>query len=94
MKRIMLTCAVLAACTPMPDPTDDPNLPFIRPYRAEGDKCMFVGESAVTVEYLNDAADLVACPTEYEGVGVFVTETGAVQVGTYSTYTLFSVPVR
>ncbi len=78
----------------MPDPVDDPELPFIRPYRGEGDQCMFVGESSVTVDYLDDAADLVACPTNYEGLELFVTETGGVEVGTYKAFTFFSVPIR
>ncbi|WP_371223602.1 hypothetical protein [Roseovarius sp. 2305UL8-3] len=96
MKRILFACAVLAGCMPATEPTpgDDPELPFIRPYRDEGDQCMFTGESSVTVDYLDDAADLVVCPTDYEGRGVFVTETGAIEVGTYRTYTIYSVPIR
>ncbi len=97
MTRILISGAtLLAACTPAPapQPTEDPDLPFVRPYRAEGDQCHLVGESDVTGEFLDDAADLVACPTNYEGIGVFVTETGARMVATHNAYTLFSVPVR
>ena len=97
MKRTLMLCAGLAACTPAPEPVvpdPDPNLPFVRPYRADGDQCQLVGESPVTGAYLDDAADLVACPSEYEGLGVFVTDTNAQLVATYGAYTLFSVPVR
>ena len=92
MKRILLLGGALAACTPAPAP--DPELPFVRPYRAEGDQCMLVGESDLTVDFLDDAADLVACPADYEGLGVFVTETRARKVATYGSYLLFSVPIR
>lgn len=90
MKRLILMCGALAACAPVAAPA--PDLPFVRGYRAEADQCMLVGESAQTAEYLDDAADLVACPSDYEGLGVFVFETGAEKVATYQQYTLFSVP--
>ena len=92
MKRLTLLCGALAACAPVSAPA--PELPFVRGYRAEADQCMLVGESDLTVEYLDDAADLVACPTDYEGLGVFLTETNARKVGTYLEYSLFSVPIR
>ena len=91
MKRLLPFCALVMACEPVHAP--DPELPFVRPYRAEGDQCRLVGESALTVEFLDDAADLVACPMDYEGLGVFVTETGARKVATYKSYVLYSVPV-
>ena len=94
MKRILLIGGVLAACVPAPDPVPPEDLPFVRPYRAEGDQCRLVGESDVTRAYLDDAADLVACPTEYEGRGVFVFETKAQEVAVYGDFTLYSVPVR
>jgi hypothetical protein len=96
MKKYLVVPAVLAGCmaSPVADPLDDPNLPIIRDYRAPGDQCKFVGESAVTVDYLDDAADLVACPSDYEGLGVFIFETGAIEVGSYNTWTLYSVPIR
>lgn len=96
MKRFLVIPVVLAGCMTAPagDSLDDPNLPIIRDYRAPGDQCKFVGESAVTVDYLDDAADLVACPSDYEGLGVFVTETGGIEVGSYDTWTFYSVPYR
>lgn len=81
---------VLAACA-MPEP--EPDLPLLGGYRAEADQCQRVGESPVTVQYLDHTADLVACPVDYEGVGVFVTETGATSVGRLGRWGLFSVPL-
>ncbi|MEO3413854.1 hypothetical protein AAFO92_04245 [Roseovarius sp. CAU 1744] len=93
MRKLMFSGALLvAACAPEPRPEAD--LPFVRGYRAPADQCQLVGESAATVNYLDDAADLVGCPEDYEGVGVFVTETGAQEVARVQGYILFSVPVR
>jgi len=94
MKRYLIAVVILSACTPEADFTPGPELPFVRDYRAEGDECFLVGEGEDTVKYLDDAADLVACPTDYEGIGVFVTETGATLLDAFPAFTLFSVPVR
>lgn len=94
MKRLMITCAVLAGCTPVSSPVDDPELPVIRPYRGEADPCKFVGESSVTVDYLDDAADLVACPSDYDGLADFIVQTGGTEMGQYKNFTLISVPYR
>lgn len=92
MKRLVLPALLLAACTPEPTPMPDPtDLPLVRPYRAEGDQCMLVGESAYTVDFLDHTADLVGCPEDYEGLGVFVTETGGVEVARHQGYVLYSV---
>lgn len=48
-------------------------------------------ENEFTNQFLDDSADLVGCPADYEGIGVFQTETGAVQVGQAQGYVLFSV---
>lgn len=93
MKRILIAGVILAGCA-QPEPITGPDLPYVRDYRAKGDACFLVGESPDTVEYLDDAADLVACPTDYEGRGVFVVDTGAVEVDTVGAYTLYSVPRR
>ncbi|PRY23614.1 hypothetical protein CLV78_104105 [Aliiruegeria haliotis] len=85
--------AFLMACeTPAPATSDLPL--FGNGYRADGDQCRRVGENGYTNQFLDDAADLVACPEDYEGVGVFVTDTGAVQVAAYQGYILYSVPRR
>lgn len=92
MHRYILPFLALAACTPeTPAPPPETDLPFVRSYRADGDQCMLVGENAYTNQFLDHTSDLVACPSDYEGLGVFVTETGAVQVDTYQGYTLFTV---
>ncbi|MCK0139673.1 hypothetical protein [Aliiroseovarius sp. F47248L] len=60
-------------------------------YRADGDQCRRVGESAETVEYLDHTADLVACPEDYEGLGVFQADTGGVEVARIDGWVLLSV---
>ena len=93
--RIVLPAILLAAaCTPVPAPTPDP-LPLFGPgYRADGDQCRRVGENAFTGEFLDDAADLVACPEDMENLGVFAIDTGGVEVARTQGYVLYSVPVR
>ena len=83
---------VLGCAMPAPVPVND--LVFLGGYRDPADQCERVGESPSTSEFLDDAADLVACPDDYEGIGVFQTDTGAIEVGAVSGYRLFSVPVR
>ncbi|MGB5559737.1 MAG: hypothetical protein WBN04_17225 [Paracoccaceae bacterium] len=82
----------LAACETTPVTTSVERLPLMGGYRDMGDQCVRVGENAVTNQYMDDSADLVGCPEDYEGLGVFQTETGAVQVGAAQGYLLFSVP--
>ncbi len=91
MRYFLVMGMALAACTPEPAPVTSPDLPYVRDYRAKGDQCFLVGESDATAEYLDHTADLVACPSDYEGLGVFVTETGATQVAIVGQYSLFSV---
>lgn len=94
MKRFLMIPLLVAACAPDVPAVSEPSLPYVRDYRAEGDQCYLVGESPETVEYLDDSADLVVCPSDYEGVGVFIAETGAVEVKSYGDFTLFTVPLR
>lgn len=89
---IVAVLPVLLSCEPAGTTTTE--LPMMGSYRAEGDQCRRVGESAYTNQFLDDAADLVACPEDYEGLGVFVTETGGVEVDRVGGYVLYSVPVR
>ena len=96
--RALLPLALLplAACdmAPVPPPPATP-LPFFGDgYRAEGDQCRRLGESPVTAEFLDDAADLVGCPEDMENLGVFVIDTGAVEVARIDGFVLYSVPVR
>jgi hypothetical protein len=95
MKSIALSglaLAVLVACEPKPPAQDA--LPLLAGYRDPADQCVRVGENAFTNQFLDDASDLVGCPEQYEGIGVFVTETGAVEVARTQGYILYTVAVR
>jgi hypothetical protein len=96
MIRIALSAALFAAaCTPAHEPVTDTSLPlFGTGYRFKGDICRRVGEDDFTNQFLDDAADLVACPEDAENLGVFVIDTGAVEVARRDGYVLYSVPVR
>jgi hypothetical protein len=69
-------------------------LPLFGPgYRGEGDQCRRAGESAFTNQFLDDAADFVACPPGMDP-GLFSFETGGREVGRLDGWILFSVPRR
>ncbi|WOI55647.1 hypothetical protein [Palleronia sp. LCG004] len=84
----------LTACLPVEAPPIPVDLPLLGPYRDEGDQCRRVGESAYTNQYLDDAADLVACPEDAGDLGLFVTETGGIEVDRVGGFVLYSVPRR
>lgn len=90
----LIPLVVIAACTTAaaPPPADLPL--FGDGYRADGDPCRRVGENAYTNQFLDDAADLVACPADMENLGVFALDTGAAEVDRVPGYVLYSVPVR
>ena len=91
----LLPIAFLAACTPPIEPPASTTLPlFGDGYRAEGDPCRRVGEDAFTNQFLDDSADLVACPDGMENLGVFALDTGGVEVARVPGYVLYSVPPR
>lgn len=92
MRSIPVVCLLLAACAPEPAPVTLPI--FGEGYRGEGDQCRRVGESPQTVEFLDDAADLVACPADLENLGVFAIDTGGIEVARIDGFVLYSVPVR
>lgn len=96
MKSVMVLCSaalVLSACNTTPTPSDAAPLPFFGDgYRAEGDQCRRIGEDEFTNQFMDDSADLVGCPTDYEGLGPFVVETGAVAIHVTQGFTLYSVP--
>lgn len=75
--------------TPTTNVTD---LPLMGGYRTPADECEKLGENELTINYLDHTADLVACPTDYEGLGVFQTDTGGVEVARIDGWVLFSVP--
>ncbi len=90
----LAACAVVCACAPAPEPVSN-SLPFFGDgYRFKGDACRRLGEDDFTGEFLDDAADLVACPQDLENLGVFVIDTGAQEVARRDGFVLFSVPVR
>jgi len=58
-----------------------------------GDPCRRAGESAFTGQFLDDAADLVACPPGFD-TATFVANFGAREVARRDFWRLFSVPRR
>ncbi len=83
--------ALLAACAAQPRQVDPP-LILLGGYRDPADMCRIAGETAFTSRFLDHTSDLVACPADAENLGVFVTETGAVEVGRTQGHILYSVP--
>ena len=78
---LLLSVGMLAGCA---DPASnvaisepDPELVFVRGYRSADDDCKLTGESAFTAEFLDDAADLVTCPTGSAAAATLVSETSA-----------------
>lgn len=88
---------LLAACqtdAPGAGRSESTTLPLMGGYRDASDACRRVGEDAFTNAFLDDAADLVACPAgvvELSGLGP---ETGARVVATKEGWVLVSVPRR
>ena len=93
MKSVALICisiVSLSACQQIPFGAG--SLPLMSGYRDRADKCVRVGENQFTDRYLEDGADLVACPIDYEGTGLFVFETEASRLTDAQGYVLFSAP--
>ncbi|SMO89259.1 hypothetical protein [Ruegeria faecimaris] len=82
-----------AADTVLRSPTND-NLRLIGGYRSMDDDCQVTGESAFTVDFLDDAADLVSCPTGSDAAQSLVDMYGARSVAKTGGYTVYSVPRR
>jgi hypothetical protein len=93
---LALPAAILVgACTQEPTPPPETTLPFFGDgYRFSGDACRRIGEDEYTNQFLDDAADFVGCPETLENLGVFVTDTGAIEVARRDGYVLYSVPTR
>jgi hypothetical protein len=72
----------------------DPDLVFVRGYRSPSDECQLVGESAFTVDFLDDAADLVACPTGSSAMETLMAETGAQIITQTNSFSFFSLVSR
>lgn len=91
---LSLTACVETAPDTPPGATVPAELPlFGAGYRSEGDLCRRAGESAYTNQFLDDAADFVACPPGTDP-GLFAFETGGREVGRLDGWILFSVPRR
>lgn len=83
---------LIAGCEHLAMEEQEPLLLF-GGFRDPADQCRIVGETAFTNQFLDDSSTLVGCPEDYEGTGVFVTETGATRVGETQGYELFTVPL-
>ena len=92
--RPVLMFPVLAACAAQVQPPATTLPIFGDGYRADGDQCRRVGESPATVDFLDDSADLVACPAGMENLGVFALDTGGREVARIDGFVLYSVPRR
>jgi hypothetical protein len=88
----------VAGCTELPVEVaisePDPDLVFVRGYRSPSDECQLVGESAFTIEFLDDASDLVACPTGSSAMETLMAETAAQIVTQTNSFTFFSLAYR
>jgi hypothetical protein len=89
---VAVACVSAAACSDLDMMRSDEDLPLMQGFRASSDECRVVGENSFTNQFLDDSSTLVGCPQDYEGIGVFVTETGAIQVAESQGYTLYTVP--
>lgn len=92
MKSVMLVpafsaIALLAGCMGQEAEAELPMLS--EGYRYESDVCHLVTESPLTLQYLDDRADLVACPKDITLIGNI---DGAEMVFETEAYRVFSVP--
>ena len=87
----VVACALLAGCAHL-GMEEEPGLPLGAGFRDPADQCRIVGENEFTNQFLDHTATLVGCPADYEGIGVFVTETGAIRVAESQGYILYTVP--
>lgn len=67
----------------------DPKLPLVRGYRSVDNACELTGESAYTINFLDDSADLVTCPTWHAAVASLIARTDAFVVAQTNGFTLF-----
>ena len=89
---VITGCATTTTEVAISEP--DPELNFVRGYRSDVDECQLVGETAFTVEFLDDAVDLVACPTGSAAMTSLMAETGATMITQTNSFTFFSIPFR
>ncbi|SFP81208.1 hypothetical protein [Tranquillimonas alkanivorans] len=92
MKRphvYLASILALAACAAAEAPSP---LAVGEPYREPVDQCRWVTERAALDAYARPEADLVACPADYDGIGIFVMDVNARPVGRWGAWQLFEVP--
>ncbi|AXI46638.1 hypothetical protein C1J03_11775 [Sulfitobacter sp. SK012] len=89
---ILLGCAETTPDVAISEP--DPDLVFVGGYRGPADDCQLVGESAFAADFLDDAANLVACPTGSVAMESLMAETGAAIITQTNSFTFFSIPFR
>ncbi|MES0826851.1 hypothetical protein [Ruegeria sp. SCP11] len=82
-----------AADTVIRSPTNQ-DLRLVRGYRSTDDDCQLTGETSFTVNFLDDAADLVSCPTGSDAAQSLVEMYAAREVAETGGYTVYSVPRR
>jgi len=63
-------------------------------YRATDDPCRRVGETAATVNLLDDAADLVGCPESSSEDADFAAQFGVTPIAVIDGIRLYSIPRR
>ncbi|MEH6835734.1 MULTISPECIES: hypothetical protein [Falsihalocynthiibacter] len=85
-------CVELPAEIAVSEP--DPDLVFVRGFRSLSDECQLVGESAFTIDFLDDAADLVSCPTGSSAMETLMAETGAQIITQTNSFSFFSLANR
>ena len=96
---LVLIMLLTTACSLRADKVAAPgevgaDLYFVRGYRSESDPCKLTGETGFTNQFLDDSADLVSCPTGYEGGSELVDSRHAVIVAQKDGYMLYSIPRR
>jgi len=67
IKSLALCLPMLAAACTTYTPPEASGLSAVRPYPTAGDVCQIIGESTRVVEYLDDRAILIGCPTHERG---------------------------
>ena len=94
----LVSSLVVAGCMETPVEVavsePDPELVFVRGYRSASDECQLVGESAFTIDFLDDASDLGACPMGSSGMETLMSETGAQIITQTNSFSFFSLPYR
>ncbi len=101
MRKIFACCLALTACQETPSETAVPpviapndDLRFVGGYRSTDDDCQLTGETAFTIDFLDDAADLVSCPTGGGAAQSLLDMYGARELAETGGYTAYTVPRR